>query len=140
LNSYSGETTIVITYNPAAVGTDNDVLRIYSDDCDEATYNFNITAQAVSGLTFKPTCGPEMTIIKIFGSGFTGLGTHGGDYIKINGTAIPSSDYTVISNTEIEARVQIGTTTGKVEISNNSAVQLSASNYTVTENCQLVCP
>lgn len=140
LSETTGETTLVIDFTPTATGVKTARVQINSDDCDEAIYTFDIKGEAVTGITFIPTCGPEKSIIKVYGSGFTGLGTHGGDYLRIDGVDVPTSDYTVISDTEIEVRVPLGSTTGIIEIDNNGAYQLSAINYTVTENCQQVCP
>lgn len=136
----SAETTFQVTFTPTAVGAKTARIEITTDDCDEATYIFAITGECVNSITFKPTCGPEQTIIMIYGSGFTDIGTHGGDYIQVNGTTIPPSEYTVISDTEIEARIQATTTTGIIEINNNGTIQQSVINFTITEDCQFACP
>jgi hypothetical protein len=44
----SGSTTIVITYDPSAVGTTTETVTITSDDVDEGTYTFDITGEGLA--------------------------------------------------------------------------------------------
>jgi hypothetical protein len=51
-----GSTTFTVTFNSAATGTFNDTVVVTSDDADEATYNYDVTA------TIPAASSPEINI------------------------------------------------------------------------------
>jgi len=76
---------------------------------------------------FSPTSGLVGSFVTITGSGFqVGSGTSS---VLFNGE--PSTNFTVNSNTEIEAEVPAAATTGLIEITTNGCSITSGSNFTV---------
>lgn len=79
--------------------------------------------------TFIPTSGNEGTIVTITGSGFSnGTGTSS---VRFNGSA---SSFTVISDTEIEARVPISASDGQLSVVTDDVEGFSSGSFTILLN------
>jgi len=78
---------------------------------DDFTLNGTVasTCSSIVISSFSPATGPAGTKVTILGNGFTGASA-----VKFNG--VSSTNYTVLSNTEIEAILPSGGTTGKIDV------------------------
>ncbi len=122
----NGETSFSIVFTPSSSGVKNASVSIANDDTNENPYNFNITGNGTVGLEFTPNQGPVGTIMTITGSGFSG----GVTSVTVNGTA--ATDVTILSDTELKAKVGNSSTTGIVTVNRTvGGAQSSAGNFTV---------
>jgi hypothetical protein len=75
--------------------------------------------------SFTPTSGPVGTNVSITGANFTGATS-----VTFNGTA--ATNFTVNSDTSINANVPSGATTGKIAVTTGNGTGMSSTNFTVT--------
>jgi hypothetical protein len=75
--------------------------------------------------SFTPASGPVGTNVSITGTGFLGATS-----VAFNGTA--ASNYTVNSDTSINANVPSGATTGKIAVTTGNGTGQSSTSFTVT--------
>jgi len=88
--------------------------------------SFNVTTTSSPNVTsFTPTSGPVGTNVTITGTGFTGATS-----VTFGGT--PSVNYTVNSDTSINANVPGGAATGQIGVTTTNGTGLSSTNFTVT--------
>lgn len=122
----NGESSFTISFTPTSTGVKTATVIIGNDDTNENPYTFAISGTGTLGLEFLPASGPIGTILTISGSGFSG----GIATVTVGGTA--ASDVTVISDTELKARVASGTTDGIVTVNRTvGGAQSSSGNFTV---------
>ncbi|MBJ6117670.1 IPT/TIG domain-containing protein [Pontibacter sp. BT310] len=75
--------------------------------------------------SFSPVAGPVGTLVTIKGINFTGI-----NLIYI-GTGI-ASDFTIVSDTEIQVKVPVTGSTGRVQVRGKNGAAVSAGTFTVT--------
>lgn len=122
----NGESSFTISFTPTSIGEKTATVSIANDDPNENPYTFSISGTGTTGLEFLPATGPIGTILTISGSGFSG----GISSVTVGGTA--ASDVTVVSDTEIKARVASGTTDGIVTVNRTvGGAQSSSGSFTV---------
>jgi Domain of unknown function (DUF5666)/IPT/TIG domain len=96
-----------------------------ANQAGSATSSSNFTVLTAPTITsFTPTLGLPLTTVTLTGSGFTGATA-----VNFNGTL--ASNYYINSNTSLTAVVPIGTTTGKISVTNPVGTGISSSNFTV---------
>ena len=74
---------------------------------------------------FSPVSGPVGTMVTIFGTGFTGG-------VAVNFNGISSSSFAFLSDTQAQATVPPGATTGRISVVTPAGTALSLANFTVT--------
>jgi len=101
----TGTVTITITLTGGSGGW----FRI-----DDFTLNGSVVSNCAAAVfsSISPATGPVNTVTKITGSNFTGATS-----VKFDGVA---ATYTVISDTEIQARIPAGTTAGAISITSST--------------------
>ena len=99
------------------------------------TVGFATVAQAaVPTITsFSPTSGPSGTLVSIFGTGFTGA-----SMVRFNGT--PATGFGVLSDTQVNASVPPGATSGPISVESPDGVATSLASFTFTESVVVSCP
>jgi hypothetical protein len=91
----------------------------------QSTGNFTVIGSpAVT--SFTPTSGGIGTEVTITGSNFISVTN-----VKFNTTLVSPSDYSVISSTQIKAKVPAGAVTGKITVETQAGNGSSANNFTV---------
>jgi hypothetical protein len=93
-------------------------------DAGASAANFTVTAPPKIS-SFTPADGPVGTLVKIAGNNFIGATS-----VAFNGK--PATIFTVDSNTQLQAQVPSGATTGKIKVTNADGSGLSATAFTVT--------
>jgi hypothetical protein len=93
-------------------------------DIYTAKINTNVVAGPVVISSFDPTHGPVGTKVKIIGTGFTGATS-----VKFNGTNAAS--FAVKSDTQVNAFVAAGSTTGPISVTAPGGTGTSAQNFKV---------
>jgi hypothetical protein len=83
--------------------------------------NFSVT-NLPSVLSFTPATGTAGTIVTITGLNFTGASS-----VTFNGTSATS--FSVSSDTQIQATVPVGASTGKIQVTNSDGTGESATNF-----------
>ncbi len=94
-----------------------------------STNNLNVFTELTTTITgIAPTSGPANTLVTITatGGGFTGATA-----VAFNGT--PAASFTVISDTEIQALVPAGATTGDVTVTDVNCYQAAFSIFTIVD-------
>ncbi|WP_020214609.1 T9SS type B sorting domain-containing protein [Flavobacterium rivuli] len=101
LTSLTGTITVVITVSNGNGGW----FRL-----DNFTLNGTVVSNCAAAVfgSISPTTGPVNTLVKITGSNFTGATS-----VRFDGV---QAVYTVVSDTEIQARIPVGTTVGAIGI------------------------
>ncbi len=90
-----------------------------------STSNFIVTPSPLPTITSLSTIsGASGDSVTITGTGFIGTST-----VKFNG--LPTSSFTVLSDTQITAIVPVGATTGKITVTTPGGTATSASTFTV---------
>ncbi|MEL1244741.1 T9SS type B sorting domain-containing protein [Flavobacterium sp. DGU11] len=102
VSGLTGTVTVVLTLS-GATGAGN--IRF-----DDFTLNGSVTSTCTNAVvtSYSPHSGPKDTMITITGSGFTDTST-----VKIDGITMP---FTIISDTEIQAMVPAGVTSGNITV------------------------
>jgi len=137
-SKFTGATAVA--FNGAAAGfmVDSDTQILATVPASATTGKISVTnadgtgqsatdfiLQAPPAITsFSPSDGPTATVVTITGSGFTGATT-----VAFNGTA---AGFTLNSDTQIQATVPAGATTGKISVTNAIGTGLSTADFIVT--------
>ncbi|AWH84659.1 hypothetical protein HYN59_05780 [Flavobacterium album] len=102
VSGLTGTVTVVLTLS-GATGAGN--IRF-----DDFTLNGSVTSTCTNAVvtSYTPHSGPKDTMITITGSGFTNTAT-----VKMDGITMP---FTIISDTEIQAMVPAGVTSGNITV------------------------
>jgi hypothetical protein len=126
-----GSTTFTVSFNPSSVGPKTAAITILNNDSDEGTYTINLTGNgtAVSlGPTitsFTPVEGPEGTYVMISGTNLVDV-----ESVTFNG--VESMNFFDYNDTELEAEVPVGATSGFIVVTTAEGTATSASIFTVT--------
>jgi gliding motility-associated-like protein len=99
----TGTVTVVLTLTNGTGGT----FRL-----DDFTLNGSVSSTCATTITsFSPATGPVGTMVTVNGSNFTGVSS-----VKFDG--VPSSNFTIVSDSQIRATIPEGGTTGLISITN----------------------
>ncbi len=109
---------------PPGGTTAGNITVVNAVDAGASATNFIVTAPPTVS-SFTPADGPVGTLVKITGNNFTGA-----TQAAFNGK--PAIVFTVDSNTQLQAKVPTGASTGKIKVTNADGFGLSASVFSVT--------
>lgn len=87
--------------------------------------NFTVIGAPTVSL-FAPSSGPIGTEVVITGSNFVNVSG-----VKFNGTDVLPANYTIVSNTKINAKVPADAVSGKISVTTPAGTGVSGSNFTV---------
>ena len=125
--TFVNTTTLTVT---VPVGTTTGVITVTESGCDvDSATDYTVTACTPTHTisSFTPTSGPELTIVTITGTGFSGSST-----VDFNGTGA-----TIISQTATQLVVEAptGSTTGVITVTESGCPVDSSTDFTIlTDN------
>ena len=145
-----GSTTFTVTFNSATVGTYGDTVNITSDDSDEATYNYNVTATAtgapcgdlfiseyIEGTSNNKAIeiyNPTASTITLTGNYDVVLYVNGSSTVSttiaLTGSIAAYSTF-VLKNTAASASIMANQTAGGLTFTGNDAVALRKSSVNI---------
>lgn len=109
---------------PAGATTNKITVETASGSVQSAA---DFTVNGVPTITsFTPTSGVIGAEITITGTNFVSVSE-----VKFNTTVVAAANYTVVSATQIKAKVPTGAATGKISVKNPAGTGTSATNFTV---------
>ena len=126
---YTGPGVTDGKFNPAAVGvgTFELVYTVLKGECSSfATTEITVLPDVgqVTITSFTPAIGPPGTLVTVYGSNFTGATA-----VDFNG--VSTSNFTVISDTEVTGTVPSGATTGKISVVTPAGTATSTDDFTI---------
>ena len=133
--SFAVNSATQITATVPATATTGPISVTNSSGTGTSGSSFTVGTPAPTITSISPTSGIVGASVTITGTNYTGA-----TGVAFNGTAVLSQNFTINSDTSINALVPSGATTGKITVTTPSGTATSASTFTVKPAIILLSP